>query len=97
MPQVYHSFANGKGSAMVREFFGSIARFLFIIMLFIVMGWGIIQFVENIPNEKNINSVVLFVLSLCLLLHGRPLVEDLHYYFRQAIRSMSHDERQGKE
>lgn len=82
---------------MVREFFGSIARFSFIIMLFIVMGWGIIQFVENIPNEKNINSAVLFVLSLCLLLHGRPLVEDLQYYFKQAIRSMSHDGRQGKE
>jgi hypothetical protein len=97
MPQASHPFANGKGNVMVSEFFGSIARFVFIIMLFAVTAWGIIQFADDVPNEKHINSAVLFGMSLCFVLHAKPLIEDLRYYFKKSVSALTNEDRKGKE
>lgn len=82
---------------MVVSFFGSFFRVALVLSFFAVAVWGIVQFVDNVPNEGKINSAVLFGMSLAFIFYVRPLTEDLCYEFKSMAKKLVNNDHCTKE
>jgi hypothetical protein len=87
MPWAFYSFANGKGSVMVKRFFSSIGRLATMVFVLCVSFYGAAQPFVGIPHKGEINEWIVFGFSVLIIWNIRDFAHDLGFWCDQVKKS----------
>jgi hypothetical protein len=91
-PWVFYSFANGKGSVMVKRFFSSVAQFLFLALVIIGAVYGVAQLWLPIPHKETVNGFTIFAIGLFILLRMKSIISDMFFWSTEVHKILNEKE-----
>jgi hydrogenase/urease accessory protein HupE len=77
---------------MVKRFFSSVARFLFLAWMIIGAIYGVAQLWLPIPHKATVNEFTIFAIGLLILLRMKSIIEDMFFWSTEVHKILNEKE-----